>query len=108
MSHIQVVGASIHNLKKINVTLPKGKFIVFTGVSGSGKSSLAVDILYEEGRKRYLQSIGFNSRGEVIEEQNNAMDAAIFLSLIWRRSSRIRTARLVKSFPTLALNWINI
>ncbi|TMV43899.1 ATP-binding cassette domain-containing protein [Paenibacillus mesophilus] len=68
MDNIQVSGARIHNLKHINVTLPKGKFIVFTGVSGSGKSSLAFDVLYEEGRQRYLQSIGLNLRGESIEE----------------------------------------
>ncbi len=70
MGTIQVMGARIHNLQKINATLPRGKFIVFTGVSGSGKSSLAFDILYEEGRKRYLQSIGLGARGEVIEEHD--------------------------------------
>lgn len=63
MNDIQVRGARIHHLKNIDVTIPKGKFIVFTGVSGSGKSSLAFDLLYEEGRKRYLQSIGLNLRG---------------------------------------------
>lgn len=68
MDHIQVIGARIHNLKHIDVILPKGKFIVFTGVSGSGKSSLAFDVLYEEGRQRYLQSIGQTLRGEAVEE----------------------------------------
>lgn len=63
MNQIQVRGARIHHLKEIEVSLPKGSFIVFTGVSGSGKSSLAFDILYEEGRRRYLQSIGLNQRG---------------------------------------------
>ncbi|MBP1989378.1 excinuclease ABC subunit UvrA [Paenibacillus eucommiae] len=63
MNYIQVRGARIHHLKNIDVTIPKGKFVVFTGVSGSGKSSLAFDILYEEGRRRYLQSIGLNLRG---------------------------------------------
>ncbi|WP_199616141.1 excinuclease ABC subunit UvrA [Paenibacillus alkalitolerans] len=61
MKQIEVRGAAIHNLKQIDVSLPKGKFIVFTGVSGSGKSSLAFDILFEEGRKRYLHSIGLHS-----------------------------------------------
>lgn len=64
MNHIQVRGARIHHLKDVNVTIPKGQFVVFTGVSGSGKSSLAFDILYEEGRRRYLQSIGLNLRGD--------------------------------------------
>jgi len=62
MNHIQVRGARIHHLKDIDVTIPKGQFVVFTGVSGSGKSSLAFDILFEEGRRRYLQSIGLNLR----------------------------------------------
>jgi excinuclease ABC subunit A len=57
---IVVRGARIHNLKKIDVTNPKGKFIVVTGVSGSGNSSLAFDLLFEEGRNRYLQSAGLS------------------------------------------------
>jgi len=51
---IQIAGARIHNLKNIDVKLPKGKLTVITGVSGSGKSSLAFDTLYEEGKRRYL------------------------------------------------------
>ncbi|MFX0204974.1 MAG: excinuclease ABC subunit UvrA [Candidatus Hodarchaeota archaeon] len=58
MNQIEVVGARIHNLKNINVNIPKNKIIVITGVSGSGKSSLAFDILFEEGMRRYLSSIG--------------------------------------------------
>jgi excinuclease ABC A subunit len=51
---IKVTGARIHNLKNIDVEIPKGKLTVITGVSGSGKSSLAFDTLYEEGKRRYL------------------------------------------------------
>lgn len=51
---IEIKGASIHNLKNIDLKIPKNKLTVITGVSGSGKSSLAFDILYEEGKKRYL------------------------------------------------------
>ena len=58
MNQIEVVGARIHNLKNINVNIPKNKIIAITGVSGSGKSSLAFDILFEEGMRRYLSSIG--------------------------------------------------
>jgi len=68
MDHIFVRGARIHNLKEIDVTIPKGSFTVITGISGSGKSSLAFDILFEEGRKRYLQSIGLPTVGERDEE----------------------------------------
>ena len=51
---ITIAGARIHNLKNIDVKIPKGKLTVITGVSGSGKSSLAFDTLYEEGKRRYL------------------------------------------------------
>jgi len=51
---IVIKGAKIHNLKNIDVSIPKGKLTVITGVSGSGKSSLAFDTLYEEGKRRYL------------------------------------------------------
>ena len=58
MEEIKIRGARIHNLKNINLTIPKGRLVVITGISGSGKSSLAFDILFEEGKNRYLSSIG--------------------------------------------------
>jgi excinuclease ABC A subunit len=64
MDKIKVVGARLHNLKNVSVEIPKGKIIAITGVSGSGKSSLAFDILFDEGMNRYLQSIGFPPKFE--------------------------------------------
>ncbi|GAK50984.1 excision endonuclease subunit UvrA [Candidatus Moduliflexus flocculans] len=58
MKQISIKNAHLHNLKQIDVTIPKNKLVVVTGVSGSGKSSLVFDILFEEGRKQYLQAIG--------------------------------------------------
>ena len=58
MKHIDIDNARIHNLKNINVSIPKDKLVVVTGVSGSGKSSLVFDIIFEEGKKQYLQTIG--------------------------------------------------
>jgi excinuclease ABC A subunit len=58
MKYIAINGARIHNLKNINVRIPKDKLVVVTGVSGSGKSSLVFDIIFEEGKRQYLQSIG--------------------------------------------------
>ena len=53
---IKIRGARQHNLKNIDLTLPRNKFIVFTGVSGSGKSSLAFDTIFAEGQRRYVES----------------------------------------------------
>lgn len=61
MKNITITGARIHNLKGFNVSIPKNKLIVATGVSGSGKSSLVFDIIFEEGRRQYLQSLGILS-----------------------------------------------
>ncbi|HNX01600.1 MAG TPA: excinuclease ABC subunit UvrA, partial [Candidatus Cloacimonadota bacterium] len=61
-TEIIIKGASEHNLKNINVTLPRNKLIVFTGVSGSGKSSLAFDTLYAEGQRRYVESLSAYAR----------------------------------------------
>lgn len=58
MEEIKIVGARIHNLKNISLTIPKHQLVVITGISGSGKSSLAFDILFEEGKNQYLRSIG--------------------------------------------------
>ncbi|MFV0556203.1 MAG: excinuclease ABC subunit UvrA [Lactovum sp.] len=60
--NIVVSGARAHNLKNINVTIPRDKFVVITGLSGSGKSSLAFDTLYAEGQRRYVESLSAYAR----------------------------------------------
>ncbi|MCX5793942.1 MAG: excinuclease ABC subunit UvrA [Elusimicrobia bacterium] len=62
MDKITIRGARQHNLKNISLTLPRGKLIVFTGLSGSGKSSLAFDTLYAEGQRRYVESLSAYAR----------------------------------------------
>ncbi len=59
---IVVKGAREHNLKNIDIELPKKKFIVFSGVSGSGKSSLAFDTIFAEGQRRYVESLSAYAR----------------------------------------------
>lgn len=62
MDSIRVTGAKQHNLKNVSVTIPKNQFVVITGVSGSGKSSLAFDTIYAEGQRRYVESLSAYAR----------------------------------------------
>src|SRR5437879_3277057 len=62
MDQIRIRGARTHNLKNLNVDLPRNRLIVITGLSGSGKSSLAFDTLYAEGQRRYVESLSAYAR----------------------------------------------
>ena len=61
-SKIEIFGAREHNLKNIDITIPRNKLVVITGLSGSGKSSLAFDTLYAEGQRRYIESFSAYAR----------------------------------------------
>ena len=62
MQSLRVRGARTHNLRNIDVELPRNRLIVITGLSGSGKSSLAFDTLYAEGQRRYVESLSAYAR----------------------------------------------
>ena len=62
LKHITVTGAREHNLKGIDVKLPRDSLVVVTGLSGSGKSSLAFDTIYAEGQRRYVESLSAYAR----------------------------------------------
>jgi len=62
MEKLIVKGARAHNLKNIDVTIPRDKLVVLTGLSGSGKSSLAFDTIYAEGQRRYVESLSAYAR----------------------------------------------
>jgi excinuclease ABC subunit A len=64
--YIEIKGARANNLKNIDVKIPQGKFVAITGVSGSGKSSLAFDTLYAEGQRRYVESLSSYARNEML------------------------------------------
>lgn len=59
---IEVLGARVHNLKNVDISIPKNKLVVITGISGSGKSSLAFDTIYAEGQRRYMETFGTYAR----------------------------------------------
>ena len=60
---IKIIGAKENNLKNINISIPLRKMVVITGISGSGKSSLAFDTIYKEGQRRYLETFSSYARG---------------------------------------------
>ena len=62
-----IKGARQHNLKNIDVALPRNQFIVLTGLSGSGKSSLAFDTIYAEGQRRYVESLSAYARSFLVD-----------------------------------------
>lgn len=78
--HIIVRGAQQHNLKHIDVTIPRNKLVVLTGVSGSGKSSLAFDTIYAEGQRRYVESLSAYARQFLGQMEKPKVDAIIGLS----------------------------
>ncbi len=77
---IEVIGAREHNLKNIDIKIPKNKLVVFTGVSGSGKSSLAFDTIYNEGQRRYMESFSAYARQFVGDMERPEVDKITGLS----------------------------
>jgi excinuclease ABC subunit A len=80
LTHIRVRGAREHNLKNVNVDLPRDKLIVITGLSGSGKSSLAFDTIYAEGQRRYVESLSAYARQFLELQQKPDVDSIEGLS----------------------------
>ena len=78
--YIQVVGARVHNLKNIDVSIPRKKLTVITGLSGSGKSSLAFDTIFAEGQRRYLDTFSSYARGYIGTMQRPDVDKISGLS----------------------------
>ena len=77
---IQVRGAREHNLQNIDVDLPKKKLIVVTGVSGSGKSSLAFDTIFAEGQRRYVESLSAYARQFIVQMEKPRYDRPRIMS----------------------------
>ena len=77
---IEVSGARVHNLKNIDIQIPKNKLVVITGISGSGKSSLAFDTIYAEGQRRYMETFGAYARQFVGDMERPDVDKITGLS----------------------------
>ena len=80
MEYIDVFGARVHNLKDISISIPKNKMVVITGISGSGKSSLAFDTIYAEGQRRYMETFGAYARQFIGEMERPDVDKITGLS----------------------------
>ena len=95
---IAVRGAREHNLKNINIEIPRDKLIVFTGLSGSGKSSLAFDTIYAEGQRRYVESLSAYARQflEMMQIISTGFHRRFRSSRRRRRRTRVR-----RSAPSL-------
>jgi len=79
-NNIEVTGARVHNLKNISVSMPQGKLTVITGLSGSGKSSLAFDTIFAEGQRRYMETFSSYARGYIGQMQRPDVDKISGLS----------------------------
>ena len=80
MKSIDIRGARTHNLCNLDLSLPRDKLIVFTGLSGSGKSSLAFDTIYAEGQRRYVESLSLQARRSLDAMPRPDVDAVDGLS----------------------------
>lgn len=107
MKEIKIQGAKIHNLKNINLTIPKEKLVAITGISGSGKSSIAFDILFEEGKNQYLNSIGilsgFDSEGRFDTIEGIGPTVAVRQNTIRQSNIRSTVGSKTKILNQLAL-----
>ena len=79
VDHIEVRGARVHNLKNIDVNVPLHKIVGIAGVSGSGKSSLALGVLYAEGSRRYLESLSTYTRRRMTQAAQAQVDEVLYV-----------------------------
>ena len=78
VDHIRIRGARVHNLKNVNVDVPLGKIVGVAGVSGSGKSSLALGVLYAEGSRRYLDALSTYTRRRMTQASKASVDEVLY------------------------------
>ena len=87
VDHIEIRGARVHNLKNIDVDVPLNKIVGIAGVSGSGKSSLALGVLYAEGSRRYLDALSTYTRRRMTQAPKADVDEVLYVPPRWRCTS---------------------
>jgi excinuclease ABC subunit A len=104
---ITIRGAREHNLKNIDVTIPRDELVVFTGLSGSGKSSLAFDTIYAEGQRRYVESLSAYARQFLEMMQKPDVDQIDGLSpaISIEQKTTSKNPRSTRSSPTTSTWW---
>src|SRR4029453_12606849 len=101
---IVIRGARVHNLKNIDLEIPRERLVVITGVSGSGKSSLAFDTLYAEGQRRYLESLAADARQLLQQMEKPDVDAINGLSptiAIQQNTGLVTPRSTVRTLPDI-------
>ena|ERR1035438_4761462 len=95
---IRIQGARVHNLKNISLSIPREKLTVITGVSGSGKSSLAFDTIYAEGQRRYVESLSAYARQFL--ERMEKPDVDDIDGIAWNGAELTDSHSIVAGMPT--------
>ncbi len=109
-THIKVRGAKVHNLKNIDVDIPLNKIVGIAGVSGSGKSSLALGVLYAEGSRRYLESLSTYTRRRMTQAERAQVDEVLYVpaSLALRQRPGVPGIRSTFGTGTELLNSLRL
>ena len=97
---IIVRGAKVHNLKNIDVDIPLGKIVAISGVSGSGKSSLALGVLYSEGSRRYLDALSTYTRRRITQSQKAQVDSIQYVPAALALHQRPNIPNIRSTFGT--------
>lgn len=92
--YIRIRGANENNLKNIDVDIPRNELVVLTGLSGSGKSSLAFDTIYAEGQRRYMESLSSYARQFLGQMEKPDVESIEGLSPAWHWSRSMRSAAI--------------